>query len=47
LAHRDKLSDRTGHPAGSALRLADLVVQYWHGCDIDAAYQNMLALSIC
>ena len=27
-----------------AVRLAELVVRYWHGCDIDAAYQNMLAL---
>ena len=27
-----------------AVQLAELVVRYWHGYDIDAAYQNMLAL---
>lgn len=29
---------------GCAVRLAELVVRYWHGYDVDAAYQNMLAL---
>jgi hypothetical protein len=31
-------------PDGFAVRLAELLVRYWHGYDIDAAYQNMLAL---
>ena len=32
-----------GHD-GYAVRLAELVVRYWHDYDIDPAYQNMLAV---
>lgn len=29
---------------GCAIRLAELIVRYWRGDDVDVAYQNMLAL---
>lgn len=43
IRRRTQAAVSNGHD-GLSVRLAELVVQYWHGYDIDAAYQNMLAL---
>lgn len=43
IRRRLQASVSDGHD-GRAVRLAELVLRYWHGYDIDAAYHNMLAV---
>jgi len=43
IRRRTQASVSAGHD-GRAVQLAELVLRYWHGYDVDAAYENMLAL---